>query len=291
MSQTPFPWPGNKAQLTDWILDQVPAHSEFVSVFGGSGAVLLAGREHAEIDLHQPHFNDANRDVSQFFRTLRDEPTELIERLKTIPYSRELHQKWGAQFFDGKRPSDPIERAARFYFIRRTQFGGDAESLTGFRATAKGRRNSAKQWANSLSRLPRFAELLDDVTISCEDYSAILRHFRNRPEQEASEQVVLYCDPPYSGTEHRYGDTAGGFEFTDFFQQIQSLAQIKNGPQVLISTDNIPDSSRFYSKTRSHSHSMNAQHGTNQVQEHLLCNFDPNSVRSAGTATTLSEFQ
>lgn len=291
MTHTPFPWPGSKANLTDWILSNIPKHSSFTSVFGGSGAVLFAGLESDDTHLCQPEFNDANEDICQFLQTLKEQPDELIGHLRTIPYSRELHDQWGTQYFDGYRPDDPIERASRFYFLRRTQYGADAESLTGFRATAKGRRNAARQWKNSLDRLPQFADLLQTVRISNRDYSALLDDLQQEWEGNSEgDPAFLYFDPPYKGTTHRYGDTAENFEYSSFLEQIKDFPRTPSGPLVMVSTDTRPaNSSEYTILQQDHSHSMNAAGGTKNVDEYLVLNYDPDN-RITNQTPSLDQF-
>ena len=40
MADVVFPYPGGKSRFASWILDQVPAHTCFVEVFGGAAGVL-----------------------------------------------------------------------------------------------------------------------------------------------------------------------------------------------------------------------------------------------------------
>lgn len=291
-ASAPFPWPGNKGKLADWILDAFPRHDTYVDVFGGSGALLFektpAGTE---------IYNDADADLVQFMTTLRDAPEELVERLQMVPYARKLHHEWTTDFFEGHRPSDQIERAARYYFVRRAQYGGEAAKKVGFRATVDGRRNPARQWKNSIQRLPQFARRLQGVRIECQDYASLLADVASN-----TRSTVVYCDPPYRDSTNRYqlqdaesSEAAPSqspvFDFDEFVATIGTLTEKQNGPRVIISTDVVPSGlSTLNRVTKGSNFSMNAAGGAKETTEHLLTNFDPDSAPSHSENASLSAF-
>lgn len=285
----PFPWPGSKGGLADWILDVFPHHETYVDVFGGSGAMLFE-KPRAAAEL----YNDGNRDLVQFMRTLKNQPDELIERLRLVPYARELHDKWTGRFFEGHRPDDTIERAARYYFIRRAQYGGEAAKMVGFRATVDGRRNPARQWQNSIPRLSEFADRLCDVKLERQDYADLLSHI------DLDSKTLLYCDPPYRDTTDRYqlqpngnsshGSRCPSFDFETFAKTLRTLAS-KTEAYIVMSTDVVPEElDGLHRVSKASSHSMNATNGTKPTTEYLLTNFDPETISAHTGNATLTGF-
>lgn len=291
-ASAPFPWPGSKGGLADWILGTFPRHDTFIDVFGGSGALLFE-KTPAETEI----YNDADADLVQFMTTLRDAPEELIDRLRMIPYARELHREWATDFFEGHRPSDRIERAARYYFIRRAQYGGEAAKKAGFRATISGRRNPARQWKNSIKRLPDFARRLQGVQIECQDYADLLADYTSD-----TPSTVVYCDPPYRDSTNRYQlrdtrDSQAGspsspaFDFEEFTATIREFAGRQNGPHVIVSTDVVPpELDALHRVSKGSNFSMNAAGGAKETTEHLLTNFDPESTPSHTENASLTAF-
>lgn len=291
-ASAPFPWPGNKGQLADGILDVFPRHETYIDVFGGSGALIFE-KTPAPTEI----YNDADEDLVHFMRTLRDEPTSLVDRLRMIPYARELHQEWTTDFFEGHRPSDDIERAARYYFVRRAQYGGEAAKKVGFRATVSGRRNPARQWRNSISRLSKFADRLIDVNLSCRDYRAVL-------DDAASmgQSALVYCDPPYQDSTHRYqleensqpqpgAANTPSFDFDAFTEAVREIAARDGGPRVVVSTDVLPATlESFHCVSQESSYSMNATGGSNDTTEYLITNFDPSEVQVHSQNASLAAF-
>ncbi|MHC3381791.1 DNA adenine methylase [Haloarcula sp. H-GB5] len=291
-ASAPFPWPGNKGRLADWVLDTFPRHDTYIDVFGGSGALLFE-----KIPAETEIYNDADADLVQFMTTLRDASEELIDRLQMIPYARELHHEWTTDFFEGHRPSDRVERAARYYFIRRAQYGGEAAKKAGFRATVSGRRNPARQWNNSIQRLSNFARRLQGVQIECQDYADLLTDAAS-----GTHSTVVYCDPPYRDSTNRYqlrgthdsqakSSSSPAFDFGEFTATIREFARQQNGPRIIVSTDVIPSELDFLHRVSKGSNfSMNAAGGTKETAEHLLTNFDPEATPSHTENASLTAF-
>jgi DNA adenine methylase len=287
----PFPWPGSKGQLANWVLDVFPQHSTYLDLFGGAGSLLFE-KAPAKSEI----YNDADADLVQFMTILRDSPEDLICRLRSIPYARDLHTDWATAFFNGHRPDDGVERAARYYFIRRSQYGGEAAQKVGFRATVDGRRNPARHWANSIDRLPTFSTRLQDVRIECEDYDTLLADLDLQ-----TDSTLVYCDPPYPNSSHRYDlagsdDTPGqqtvpSFRFESFAERIKTLATHRDALYVVVSTDTIPPGlEALYCLSKDSSFAMNAVNGTKSTTEHLLTNFDPETVGSHTENKSLNAF-
>lgn len=192
MPDAVFPFPGGKSRLASWILDHVPEHTCFVEVFGGAAGVLVNKDPDAStVEV----YNDRDGDLVQFFEVLRGREDELVEWLETVPYSREVHGEWAEAFYNGYRPSDPVERAGQFFYLRYAQWGAGYASPNGF-ATSKVT-NEAQSYVNKIDRLAEFAERFDDVVLENLDWSDVL-------EKYDGEETVFYCDPPYVGKEDYY---------------------------------------------------------------------------------------
>jgi len=114
MNYSVFAYPGNKASLSDWIIEHLPDHRLYVEVFGGAAGVLAnKPQSHNEV------YNDIDEDLVQFFDVLRDRHEELVEWLRRVPYSREKYNEWVVPWYhEDWRPEDPIERAGVFFFHR-----------------------------------------------------------------------------------------------------------------------------------------------------------------------------
>jgi DNA adenine methylase len=72
-----FGWYGGKFSHLDWLLPLLPACHHYCEPFGGSAAVLL-NRAPSPVET----YNDIDGEVSNFFRVLRDNGSELVRAIR-----------------------------------------------------------------------------------------------------------------------------------------------------------------------------------------------------------------
>jgi len=253
-----FPYPGGKGREHEWIVSRMPQHDTYVEVFGGSGAILYNKPESTN-----EVFNDINEDIVQFFRVLRERPEDLQEWVRRVPYSRAVYEKWSTAYFEGERPSDPVERAGRFYTLRFMQFAGDISAKNGFKTRAK--RSPARTFDNARARLESVAERFRQVVVEDSDYRDTFRRY-----DDPDVDVLFYCDPPYVGTEHYYGRE---FDHEEFIEALRGLES-----DWMVSYAGLPDGLRDigYTLARDRRHRM--CRNVSGAREHLVCSFDPSEV-------------
>jgi site-specific DNA-adenine methylase len=270
---TPFPYPGNKTRLSEWILSVMRDHKLFVAPFAGGGG-LLFNKTPSKNEV----INDVNGDITTFFRVLRDRHDELKEYLSLVPYAEDQYDEWKAEWDRGWRPSDDVKHAAIFYFLRRASFGAD---VTGFRAVANGRKNSSTQFYNSLDRLEDFSERLKGVIIHNRDYVEIIEKYKDNPD------VLFYLDPPYANASERY-DSPGFFPLR-FSQELGELSGHMSAHWIL-SSMNVPMTIDCYPtlKTDLH-HQINNENGSRGVAEKLTLSYDPDDTPLFTSADTRQE--
>ena len=270
-----FPYPGNKARHSKWILEHIPEHECYVELFGGAAGVLF-NKPRSKIEV----YNDLNGDIPHFFRVLRDRGDELQEWLRNVPYSREVHEEWVDKYAKGERSDDDIERAGRFFTLRYTSFGAEIGSKSGFKSSV-GPRDLAGTHYSKIERLHEFRDRLRGVEIESQDALQIL-------DRHDSSATVFYADPPYQGTERRY--KSGGFNH----RKLAKMACEIEG-KIIISYDSIPphyDESFSVVSKDSKFHGGN-QGGSKEVTEHLIMNYDSKgeSVMSELGQSGLSAYQ
>jgi DNA adenine methylase len=249
-----IPYPGGKGSFADWIISHIPVHDTYVEVFGGSAGVLI-NKPRSKYEI----YNDANDDVTQFFRVVRDCPDELAKWLQTVPYSRSQYEEWVEAFYEGFRPDDPVERAGRFFSLRYMQFAGVSSKPNGFKTRA--RRSPARTFDNARNRIQSLAERFSQVTIEQCDYREAFDMY-----DDSSVDVLFYLDPPYAKTENQY---TGEFEHDAF---VESLHGIES--DWILSCKSIPPTLMEHPvRERESRHRMKRSSGT--VTEKLVFNFDP----------------
>lgn len=270
-----FRYPGSKTRLADWITAQFPEHERYIEPFAGSAAVLL----------HKPRstvevLNDLNNDITQFFRVLRDRGDELAEWYAATPFSRDLHDEWQTQYNRGFRPSDPVERAGRFLYIRTTSVNG----LGGF-STRLADRNPTNAFQSQPEAIRRFASRLREVVIENLDYQEII-------DKYDGDDAVFYFDPPYPSVGEQLYEH-GSINHDEFADTLASMEanwlvsyQEVPAPVAAVGTTVL----EYETRNNLRAGSDGGSHAERDT-ERLVCNFDPDDQPRFSTTTqrTLTE--
>lgn len=204
----PFGWPGGKSRSLTHILPHLPYTGRFVEGFGGSGAVLLA-RSPSKLEV----YNDRYGGVTDFYKCLKNPVLmdQLCNWLEVTVHSREAFVEARDTWQDY---SDPVERAARWFFMIRTSFGSLGRNWG--RATSPGT-NIAQQLKKKIKEFPDIQQRLAAVQVENQDWHDCVNDYDNH-------DTVFYFDPPYvdayAGT-YKHGMSKE--EYRDFVHRIREL--------------------------------------------------------------------
>jgi len=172
-----------------------------VDVFGGSGSVVMNAGFYKRV------YNDADGDLVNFFRVLRDDDLRpaLMRRLRWITMSREEFDEIDREYRKGGRSFehlDPVTRAFFTFYRSNYSYGGKMRD-GGFSVSAQDRTfiKEAKTFRSRLKNLADIADHWRDTCLENLSYQEIVETYGKRPN------AVLYCDPPYFGTERYYSRT------------------------------------------------------------------------------------
>lgn len=270
-----FRYPGGKSLLSSWIIEHFPDHHCYVEVFGGSAAVMV-NKTKSDVEV----FNDADGDIVHFFNTLRNKPEELTEWLATVPFSRDLHTEWAHEFYDGHRPSDDVERAGKFFYLRETQFAQKYTGVSGFRASKE--KNSAREFHTKAGKMMDFAERFHHVQIENLDYEELMDRYD-------SDSTLFYCDPPYVDEGDDLYSHDGGFDHPRFVEALERM----DGKWIVSYTD-LPEGlqSGYFVKEKDKRVSMRSGQDDGEwakmSTERLVMNFDPRQTPAFHSADQAS---
>lgn len=201
-----FPYIGGKARVAGVIIQKIEASAGvegrdvFVDVFGGSGSVTMRAGWKKRI------YNDLSGDLVNLFRCIGDprKNRSLRHRLSSMPPSRELFNEGYKIFTDGGRSFSSlrvqqIERAARTIYHQLFSFGGKTIS-GGFSVSLRDR--------HGIKEVARYSNVRRRIESCCDFWMNTLieqLHFTDVFEMYGSQPgALLYCDPPYDGTERYY---------------------------------------------------------------------------------------
>jgi DNA adenine methylase len=260
MPRAVFPFRGGKGHLASWITDNIPEHTCYVEVFGGAAGVLF-NKPRSDVEI----YNDRDRDLVQFFEVLHDRREELVEWLDAVPYSRDIHDDWAGAFYNGYRPTDDIERAGQFFYLRYSQWGSSYDAPSGF-ATSKVQ-DQSQAYKNKLDRLEEFANRLKGVTIEAFDWTELI-------EKYDSDETVFYCHLPYPSTQDYYPVSG-----IDHERLVETLTEIEGS--ALFSADEVVEGlGKIYVEARDAKFYIDdgVRGEAKDVEQLLAMNFDPESA-------------
>ena len=194
-------WVGGKSQLIEQLNAQLPADFDslenvtYIEPFVGGGAMLFYMLQHYP-NINHAIINDINPDLTTCYRTVRDNPNELIASLQDIEntYFSLNTEEARKEFFMvvrnryNEKNLDPIENTTKFFFLNKTCFNGL------YRVNKKGLFNVPfGRYSNPTICNPetilKDSELLQRVEILNGDFEETFKY--------AQGNTLFYFDPPY----------------------------------------------------------------------------------------------
>lgn len=176
----PVRYMGSKWQLSEWVISKFPPHDRYVEPFCGSAAVFFR-KNRSQVEV----LNDLNGDLVNFFKMLRDNSEELINKIELTPFAlAEYEEAWTPC-------DDPLENARRFYVRSWQSFSGDTKVRSGWRRVSNQSRDrtAAKDWQR-LGGLRDAVALLRNAQLDSLDAIDCIRR-NDTPD------TLFYVDPPY----------------------------------------------------------------------------------------------
>lgn len=193
-----FRYPGSKWSIARWIISHFPEGYEklvYLEPFAGSAAVFF-NKKPGRVET----INDADGDIVNLFRVLREAPDELKRALELTPYSREEYD------LSFEPCGDPVERARR-YMVRTTQAIGaklNGNSKCGWRNhKTPNLGGTACKWGGITDTIDGATKRLRGSTtnlvqIEHGDALKLIERYNSR-------DVLMYLDPPYLRSTRRSG--------------------------------------------------------------------------------------
>lgn len=194
-------WVGGKSQLIEQLDAQLPAdfgnwkNVTYIEPFVGGGAMLYYMLQNYP-NIGRAVINDINPDLTTCYRTIRDNPQQLVHSLKDIQsaYLTLQSEEKRKEFFISARDRyneknlDPIENTTLFIFLNRTCFNGL------YRVNKKGLFNVPfGKYVNPTicdsETIFNDSELLQKVEILTGDFEETFNY--------ANGKTLFYFDPPY----------------------------------------------------------------------------------------------
>ena len=249
-------WMGGKAVLSKRITAMLPAHGCYCEPFAGAAWVLFRKEESkAEV------LNDINREIVTFYRVVQHHLEEFIRYFKWVLVSRDEFERLKRVTPD---TLTDIQRAARFYYLQQSCFGGrmDDHPAFGYAATRGPKLNLLRIEEHLSAAHLRLAR----VYVECLPYHEVIRRY-DKPT------TVFYLDPPYWDCENYYGK--GVFCKEDFAMLAEMLGKIEG--KFILSLNDRPEVREIFSAFKAEEVSVNysCSNGKNlKAGELIFRNFD-----------------
>jgi DNA adenine methylase len=189
---------GGKHFLAKWIISMLPGCDVYVEPFLGGGNVLLRKRP-SPIEIA----GDLNPDLIGFYRCLKNQTQELIDRLRSIPYCRESFE-WACAM---DVHLAPLEAAVKFAVKTRMSRGALGKTLAWSDRPRGGQPGDVNAWKTLRDKLPDNARRLQRVELHHGEALDLIVRFD-------SPDTLFYLDPPYMHCT-RSAPNAYRFEMTD----------------------------------------------------------------------------
>jgi DNA adenine methylase len=195
---------GGKFYLANWIINQFPDNYQQMDYLEPycSGASVLLNKQLVTSPGGCEIISDLDVGVINVLRAIRDQPKELITKLKKVKYNEATFNK--AQ---EDKSEDYLDKAVNEFILRRMSRGGLKKSFAWSDRERGGQPGDVNAWKTIIKLIPDISNRLSTV------------HILNKPALELikvfnSENTMLYCDPPYL-PETRVSKNAYEFEMSE----------------------------------------------------------------------------
>ncbi|MCB1193976.1 MAG: DNA adenine methylase [Leptospiraceae bacterium] len=226
INNSPFRYPGGKFYARKIILKNLPKHNKYVELFAGGASIFFA-KEKAELNI----LNDLDSELMNCYLIIRDNVEGLIEKLKGIQATKELHRYYKNEF----KPGDKLERAFRYYYLNRTSYSGIMKTANCYFGYGEKYSMRPENWPFHLRTC---SQKLQNVILLNKDFEEVL--------YELEDGCFIFIDPPYFNADQDkfYNCT---FSKEDHYRLARALKSYKSNFKFLITYDNCEEISDTYS--------------------------------------------
>ena len=215
-------WAGGKNWLVPYIHRIVPSqYNRYFEPFLGGGSVFFA------LTPKKATLSDANEELINLYRIMRDHPKQLREHLVFHNHNHNKEYYYQVRL---SQPSSQIERAARLLYLNRTCFNGL------YRVNKSGNFNvpigNKNECLKEIDRFEMYSQVLHEIIIECCDFEHALDSVR--------EKDLVFADPPYvtkhnSSSFSKYTDKL--FSWDDQERLCRSLQSARDRGAFIVSTN------------------------------------------------------
>lgn len=239
-----IPYIGGKFRQAPWIISLFPPNYTdmcYLEPFaGGLSVFMLKSASKVEV------INDLYEDVINLYRVIREDGERLAEAADSLLYSRKIYNDLASEWYKGERPRSDFNKALIFFYLARTSFSGKNHERAGWGYSSQ--KNQALDYRRAIEEIEWISNRLRYTQVECNDFESCVKAYD-------SSNTLIYCDPPFVGTEGHYGGCA---KFTE--EDHLRLAELLNGcsGKVLLSYYDDPLIRDLYTDDKWHYHTRHS---------------------------------
>ena len=179
---------GNKKKIAKEIQKYFPLHKIYIEPFFGAGGMFF-NKPKAKYNI----VNDLDSDVFNLFNVVMNQKEELEKAFYMMPIHSDL-----LKYYKENKETDPIKKALRFLFLSNFTIMGTGTSIRGS-STEESKENIDKNLKDTFDKL----QYVKFFNFDFVDFFKTIS-FRRQSEIDG---VLIYCDPPYLGTNDNYSNS------------------------------------------------------------------------------------
>ena len=192
--------PRSSNQIGAWILKLLPSaeyRQTYVEPFAGMLGILL-NRPKVETEI----VNDSSEHIVHLWRSIRDYPQEMEHCFRNTLISESEFNRAVKELDE----STGIDRALNTAIIIALSINNNLYNASSFKTWYQSGQGRGRLYKLS-ETMPALHQRIKDVQFFCRDALSILDRTKN------SERCIIYCDPPYKGSDLRaYGTNELDFD-------------------------------------------------------------------------------
>jgi DNA adenine methylase len=187
----PIEWKGTKYQMSNIINNNTVYTKRYIEPFGGSGIVMLR-RKSVAVET----YNDLNKNLTNFFRILREHKDYLINELEKYNYSQnDLEESLNR--LENKKYNTDLQNAVYFFIsccLTRPNTMPETSKESYFKSSIKSSNGNITKVCNTfnnrIEKLEKVKERFNKVQITNKDAFKLIKRHGGR-------DAMFYLDPPY----------------------------------------------------------------------------------------------
>lgn len=222
---SPFRYAGGKFYARKLILEHIPPHTSYCEVFAGGGSIFFAKVKAANNIL-----NDLDEELMNVYHVIRDEPERLVDFLKGLPATKELHSYYKNEY----KPSNDLQRAGRWYYLNRISYSGIMNMQNCYWGYGDKYSMRPENWPRNILKV---SLKLQGVQLLCEDFERVI--------DNAPNDTLLFVDPPYFDADQDKFYTCS-FSRTDHYRLRDVLLRNNDRLKYFITYDNCKEVRELY---------------------------------------------